>query len=85
MVLYGGPDDAVVINFRTASLNYTNTMAARGDFGLLCDHGMGHTVPSAARDSAWRFLADHPYGAHPDPYAAGLPDGFYAPCSLSAP
>jgi predicted esterase len=85
MVLFGGPEDMVVINFSTASHNYTNAMAASGYFGFLCDHGMGHTGPTSARASAWRFLEDHPYGAHPDPYAGGLPDGFYAPCSLTAP
>jgi predicted esterase len=85
MVLFGGADDAVVINFSTASHNYRNAMASAGYFGFLCDHGMGHTVPTAARDSAWQFLLDHPYGLRPEPYAEALPDGFYAPCSLATP
>lgn len=85
MVLFGGPDDAVVINFSTASHNYTRALASEGYFGFLCDHGMGHTVPSAARASAWTFLTDHPYGARPEPYADALPAGFYAACSLTTP
>jgi hypothetical protein len=43
---------------------------------------MGHTVPSAAIPHAWRFLQDHPYGMHPHAYEEGLPEDFYAACSL---
>ena len=81
MLLFGGERDEVVINFATATQNLRTVLANRGDFSIVCDHGMGHTVPSAAIASAWRFLDDHPYGMHPAAYEAeGLPDGFYAPC-----
>jgi predicted esterase len=80
MLLFGGERDEVVINFATATRNLQSVLEARGDFSFVCDHGMGHTVPSAAIPSAWRFLQDHPYGMHPAAYEAGLPDGFYAAC-----
>lgn len=82
MMLFGGADDAVVINFSTATHNYANALASQGYFGFMCDHGMGHTVPAAARASAWQFLLDHPYGLRPEPYADALPDGFYSYCAL---
>ncbi len=83
MILFGGERDEVVINFANASRNYHDYLGANpGYFGFLCDHGMGHTVPSAARASAWQFLQDHPFGMHPHAYEEGLPEGFYSPCSL---
>ncbi len=82
MILFGGPDDVVLVAFQQTSRQYLAAMQRAGDFGFLCDHGMGHTVPAAARLSAWRFLQDHPYGMTPHAYEDGLPDGFYSYCSL---
>lgn len=84
MILFGGESDQVVVNFANASRNYLQYLDTNpGYFGFLCDHGLGHTVPAAARPSAWRFLQDHPYGMHPHAYEeTGLPEGFYAPCTL---
>lgn len=82
MMLHGGPSDVVSVSFQDATETYLAVARGNGHFGFLCDHGMGHTVPSAARDSAWAFLEAHGYGAQPPPYAAGLPSGFYAPCVL---
>jgi predicted esterase len=83
MILFGGESDQVVVNFADASRNlHTYLSRNPGYFGFLCDHGLGHRVPSAARESAWRFLQDHPFGMHPHAYEeGGLPDGFYAPCT----
>jgi predicted esterase len=85
MIVHGGMDDLVVINFKTASESYLRVIQQSGHFGFICDHGMRHTVPGAARASAWQFLRDHPYGAQPATYANGIPDGFYEPCALPTP
>jgi predicted esterase len=82
MILYGGPDDVVLVSFDRASHQYLQALQIAGDFGFVCNHGMGHTVPPAAQPSAWQFLQDHPYGMTPHAYADGLPSGFYAPCAL---
>jgi predicted esterase len=82
MALYGGADDVVIVSFQTASQNYLRAMEAAGDFGFLCNHGMGHTVPAAARASAWAFLDAHRYGQLPRAYASGLPADFYSYCAL---
>lgn len=82
MMLVGGESDQVVIRFDNTTANYLTIVERIGHFGFACDHGMGHTVPTAARASAWQFLSAHPYGAYPAAYAAGLPEGFYAPCVL---
>ncbi len=82
MVLYGGDSDVVIVSFDTTSHTYLGAMQSAGDFGFLCNHGMGHTVPSAARASAWAFLQAHPYGQIPRAYAGGLPSGFYSYCAL---
>ncbi len=82
MMLVGGPSDQVVIRFDTITQNYLTIVERIGHFGFVCDHGMGHTVPTSARSSAWQFLSDHPYGTYPAAYVDGLPSGFYSPCAL---
>jgi predicted esterase len=75
LVFHGGPSDVVVISFEEASENYLSRLRADDRFGILCDHGQGHTIPPA-QASVWRFFAEHPFGTRPSPYAAGLPEGF---------
>lgn len=82
MMLHGGESDVVVVEFETTTASYLAAVRREGDFGFVCDHGMGHTVPAAARESAWAFLAAHSFGMQPPAYASGLPEGFYAPCAL---
>jgi poly(3-hydroxybutyrate) depolymerase len=83
MMLFGGESDQVVIRFDNTTANYLTIVERIGHFGFVCDHGMGHTVPTAARASAWSFLDAHPYGAYPAAYVEGLPSDFYAPCALA--
>jgi poly(3-hydroxybutyrate) depolymerase len=86
MILYGGVTDISPvdgINYTDASRRYRNTMAARGGFAFLCNHGGGHSVPGDSQASAWRFLQDHPFGTKPSRYAMALPSMFLAYCSLS--
>lgn len=82
MILHGGESDVVLLHFQQTSETYLHAMQNAGDFGFICNHGMGHTVPAAARDSAWRFLDAHPYGQLPRAYADGLPSDFYSFCAL---
>lgn len=82
MILHGGESDVVVVSFQRTSETYLRAIEVAGDFGFVCNHGMGHTVPAAARDSAWHFLEAHPFGQLPRAYADGLPADFYAPCML---
>ncbi|MGE0792370.1 MAG: hypothetical protein AB7S26_42240 [Sandaracinaceae bacterium] len=82
LILHGGPDDVVVIQFQQASEMYWEISRQRGRFAAICAHDDGHGLVAAARDSAWQFLTDHPFGAVPSPYEGGLPAGFYAPCAL---
>ena len=42
----------------------------KGGFAMDCNHGGGHTIPTAIVPSVWRFLKDHPYKVNPKPYAA---------------
>jgi predicted esterase len=85
MIVWGGMNDMVVLNFEQTSLDMRKRLDANGQFSVLCDHGMGHIVPVEAAKAGWRFLQDHPYGTVPSPYENGLPDAFPAYCSLDAP
>jgi hypothetical protein len=82
MLLYGGPSDVVIVSFETETKAYHQWMTMNGHFSFICDHNMGHTVPLDARDSAYQFLQDHPFGVSPEPYAKALPAGFPSYCSL---
>ncbi len=83
LIFHGGADDVVVISFEDASERYWQLLTERDHFAAICDHGGGHSIPTDARASVWQFFRDHPYGAHPSPYAAGLPAGFVASCALA--
>lgn len=82
MVFHGGPSDKVIIDFKPQGEAYAQSLKDAGHFSFICDHGMGHTVPSDGRASAWQFLKDHPFGTSPEPYEKALPAGFPAYCSL---
>ena len=82
MLFAGGDSDVVGLDFAASTRSYRQWLTDEGHFSVLCDHGHGHTVPTDGRASAWQFLADHPFGASPEPYAAALPADFPAYCSL---
>lgn len=82
MALHGGVNDRVVVAFQETTMNLVNALRLGDHFGFICDHGMRHTIPTAARPFAWQFMQAHPYGMFPAAYASGLPEGFYAPCTL---
>jgi predicted esterase len=82
MIFHGGPTDQVVIDFQMVSEAYRDALRDAGHFAFICDHGMGHVIPTGAVDSVRQFVADHPFGAVPSPYAGGLPASFPAYCGL---
>jgi len=84
LMFHGGPSD--VINGLAFQMNTEKMIAdliANGHFAVMCDHGMGHTIPSGAGTAAWRFFRDHPYLTAPSPYVAdGLPDELPDYCEI---
>lgn len=81
MILHGGITDVVFISFQKASESYRDLLVSKGHFAILCNHGMGHTIPTNARVSVWRFFQDHRYGFDPSIYQSTLPAGFLEYCS----
>jgi hypothetical protein len=67
MIFDGGATDDVIVNFQAQSETYLSNLQAAGHFGFICDHNLGHTVPSDGPPSAWQFLQDRPFGVHPEP------------------
>jgi predicted esterase len=82
MIFHGGATDMVVIGFQAISEAYRDDLRSKGHFAFICDHGMGHSIPTDARNSVHQFLQDHPFGTDPSPYVSGLPSGFPSYCSL---
>ncbi len=82
MIFFGGPTDNVYnYDFQAASQRYKTKLAGDGHFAFLCNHGMGHAIPSAAA-SVWAFFQAHAFGTKPSPYAGGLPPSFPSYCAL---
>lgn len=82
MIMHGGSSDNVVISFQKASETFHTKLNDLGHFSFLCNHGLGHKIPTDARDSVWRFFQDHPFGTVPSPYKSGLPATFPSYCAL---
>lgn len=90
VVLWGGPNDRLGVNFANASMALESALLGNGQFVVECVHTEGHGIPPIEPPmgsgtkfwSLWRFMLDHPYG-EPSPYAAnGLPAGFPSWCRV---
>ena len=74
LILTGGTSDNVYnTDFHQASLDLQAKLKADGHSALYCDHGGGHTIPSAYTAAVGQFFLDHPYGTNPSPYVGALP------------
>jgi poly(3-hydroxybutyrate) depolymerase len=84
MATHGADDlDIVIVSFAQTSRTLTNDLAAKGGFAVICNHQGGHCAsPLEAKSAQWQFLNDHPFGVSPEPYAAGLPQGFPTYCEI---
>jgi poly(3-hydroxybutyrate) depolymerase len=82
LVFHGGPKDVVVIDFQQASEAWWGDLVGHDQFAAICDHGLGHRIPTDARGSVRDFFAAHPFGVA-SPYAGGLPGTFPSSCALS--
>ena len=80
LLFHGGPSDQVFLAFDKTTLQYEQALKDEGHTAIVCNHGMGHTVPADGRDAAWQFLQDHPFAETPEPYEDGLPAVFPAYC-----
>ncbi len=76
-------NDVVIVRFAETSQKLTDDLVSHGGFAVICNHGGGHCAsPPALKNAQWQFLKDHPFGATPEPYAAGLPADFPAYCEI---
>jgi poly(3-hydroxybutyrate) depolymerase len=78
----GSTDDVFGVDFQAASQTYYTTLTGDGHFAAICDHGMGHAIPTAAAPSVALFFQANGFGVSPSPYANGLPASFPSYCML---
>jgi hypothetical protein len=77
----GSTDDVFMVDFQAASMAYKMMLDADGHYTAICDHNMGHSIPTDAAPSVAKFFADNGFGRWPSPYqASGLPSGFPSYC-----
>lgn len=81
LILYGGPNDQVIINFQQASTDWYNQLIGDGHWAALCNHGLGHTIPPGGPAAVTQFLLDHPFRVQPEPYLASRPSVFPSYCT----
>lgn len=89
LFLHGGTDDTYslfveTLHFNQFAVNDAAFLNARGHDTVICDHGLGHNVPSdMAGDKLVEFFSQHPLGTDPSPYATdGLPEDFADYCAF---
>jgi len=83
LMFHGGAEDIVEIQFDDTTREYAELMRSRGQLAIVCDHGRGHVIPTDAATAVWQFFVDHPWGADPSPYEAGLPASFPSYCATA--
>jgi poly(3-hydroxybutyrate) depolymerase len=74
---YGG--GGVELHFDVQTEEFATDLVADGSFVVVCDHGLGHTIPPEAVDMMTAWLPTHVYG-QPSPFLAGL-DGLADYCA----
>lgn len=83
MLLYGGELDKIAhVKYKRTSRKFLDALDKSREFGVLCNHRRGHSMPSSAHASVWAFFQDHPYKVHPEPYKQGLPESFPEYCKI---
>jgi predicted esterase len=86
LALWGGPSDTYgPLSFETTTLGMTEDLVADGHFVVACDHDGGHTIPADPSSFFLPFFADHEKGQSPEPWAAGLPEGYPSICGIVTP
>lgn len=96
LVLWGGTNDRLGVDFGRASMRYRDALVADGHFVVTCTHDAGHAMPPIPRPAdggtrfraMWDFLLSHPYGLEPgaSPYrATGLSSDFPPWCRIATP
>ena len=89
LIMHGGTTSdtwnavVIVINFGQMALEDSNYLNGLGHDIIICDHGLGHDIPTEIRASELiEFFYDHPYGTENSPYAYGLPNSFPGYCDF---
>ena len=89
LLISGGEQDAwpdttfALVHFTEATNTLQANRTADGLFSVRCDHGQGHTVTTAAYQTALEWLAaDHVYGA-PSPFEADGIDALGSWCEIA--
>jgi len=86
LVAWGGANDVygisgLNVSFEDSTLNYLDLLEENDHFTVSCDHGTGHTIPSALVTPFADWLVAHTYGA-PSPYeSTGISD-FPSYCAI---
>jgi predicted esterase len=72
--------DSVILDFHLTSVDWYNTYQPKGYYTMMCDHEMGHMIPSDLAPKAYEFFIAHPFEVSPEPYASSVPSGYPAYC-----
>ncbi|MFZ5477466.1 MAG: alpha/beta hydrolase family esterase [Myxococcota bacterium] len=84
LAMHGGESDTydaggIVLHFDEQTEDLVEGLVADGSFVVVCDHGLGHTIPSDGVDTLAAWLPTHVWG-EPSPFLDGL-DGLPDYCA----
>ena len=95
LVLWGGPNDFLGLDFAAASMRLRDALIADNHFVTTCTHNAGHAMPPIPQPAVgtkfrplYQFLMDHPFGlpAKTSPWqVAGMPADMPAWCAIATP
>lgn len=86
LVVYGGDTDlygsgASQVNFTTTTTHYVDELRENDQFVVLCNHGLGHTLPPETDDMVIAWNLTHVYGED-SPYLDGDISAFPDYCGV---
>jgi hypothetical protein len=90
LVPHGAPgSDVLILDMAQQSVAWERDYTKAGGFAIDCMDGGDHLASAAKRmgldGRAMEFLAAHPFGIEPEPYAAALPSGWPEYCQIAKP
>jgi hypothetical protein len=87
LLLFGGDIDVYApadVHFDVTTANFAAELDADGHPVILCDHGLGHTIPPEGRDIMDAWLTAQTFG-QPSPFADGDLSAFPDYCAAYVP
>lgn len=76
VLTHGGASDQVFVNFSQAQEAFADALAADGHTVFICNHGLGHTIPTEGRSLFLPFMYANRFGEVNERFTGGVPENW---------